>query len=184
MRIGIDLDDTISRTTEKVQEVCDDYAEKNHLDPLEIFNSEKLKLDFFKENLVYIYTNVKIKHDVSDVIRRLKNKGNKIFIITARSNYYLPDDYDVLEITKEWLKNNNIDVDDIFISAYGETKADVCKKNDIELMIDDDPYNYKKISSNGVRCLLFDDREKYDMKEDYVTSWLDIEKYIEKIVRK
>ena len=47
MRIGIDLDDTISRTTEKVQEVCDDYAEKNHLDPLEVFNSEKLKLDFF-----------------------------------------------------------------------------------------------------------------------------------------
>ena len=70
--------------------------------------------------------------------------------------------------------------DDIIISVKGETKAEVCKKNKIDLMIDDDPLNYKKISSVGVKCLLFDDREKYDLKEDYVDSWLDIEKYIEK----
>ena len=47
-------------------------------------------------------------------------------------------------------------------------------------MIEDDPYNYKKIISKGIKCILFDDREKYDLKHDYMTNWLDIEKYIER----
>ena len=63
----------------------------------------------------------------------------------------------------------------------GRLKLIFVKKNNIDLMIDDDPFNYKKISSNGTKCLLFDDREKYDLREDYVDSWLDIEKYVEKI---
>lgn len=29
-------------------------------------------------------------------------------------------------------------------------------------------------------CLLFDDREKYDLRKDYATSWLEVEEYINK----
>ena len=47
-------------------------------------------------------------------------------------------------------------------------------------MIDDDPYMYRKITQSGKKCLLFDDREKFIQKDDYVTNWLDIEKYIER----
>ena len=47
-------------------------------------------------------------------------------------------------------------------------------------MIDNDPYNYKMIVSIGKKCLLFDDREKYVLKENYVSNWLDVEKYIER----
>ena len=46
-------------------------------------------------------------------------------------------------------------------------------------MIDDDPYNYKKLTSFGIRCLLFDENKKFEL-ENYVTSWLEIEKYIER----
>ena len=179
MRIGIDLDDTICRTTEKVGDTCEEYAKKNNLDPLDIFNNEKLKYEFFNKNLYNIYSDVSIKHDVSSVIKRLKHKGNEIYIITARSNQYVPSVKNVYDITKQWLEKHHIEFDELILSAYGETKADICKKNNIDLMIDDDPYNYKKISSNGIKCLLFDDREKYDLKENYVDSWLDIEKYIE-----
>ena len=184
MKIGIDLDDTICRTTEKVGDIVEVYSKKNKLDPLDVFNNEKLKYEFFNECLYDIYSNVSVKHDVSSVIKRLKNKGNEIYIITARSNNYGPSVKDVRKLTKEWLEKHNIVFNDIIISAYGETKADICKKNKIDLMIDDDPFNYKKISSSGIKCLLFDDREKYDMKDDYVTSWLEIEKYIEKYVEK
>ena len=181
MRIGIDLDDTICRTTEIVGDMVEEYASKNNLDPLDVFNNEKLKYDFFNKYLNDIYSKVSIKHDVSSVIKRLKNKGNEIYIITARSDNFVPSVKNVYQITENWLNKNNILFDRIIISAYGETKADICKKNNIDLMIDDDPFNYKKISSNGTKCLLFDDREKYDLREDYVDSWLDIEKYVEKI---
>ena len=59
-------------------------------------------------------------------------------------------------------------------------RAKVCKKNQIDLMIDDDPYNYQKITMDGTKCILFDDRGRYILEEDCLTSWLDIEKYIER----
>ena len=178
MRIGIDLDDTICRTTEMVGNKMEEYAKKKNLDVLEIMNYEDIKLDFFNEYLPYIYRNVQIKRNVKDVIRRLKNKGNEIFLITARTNSLVPSVTNVADITEEWLNDNGIEVDGIFSSAYGEDKAQIMKREKIDLMVDDDPYNYKMIVSNGGHCILFDDREKYDLKENYATSWLEVERFI------
>lgn len=180
MRIGVDLDDTICRTTEIVQDRLEKYAESKNLNPLDIMNDEVLHKAFFSIYLEDIYTNAEVKRDVVKVLKRIKNRGNEIYIVTARRNDYVPTVKDVIKITKEWLEKNEIEADGIIVSAYGETKADVCKRYDIDLMIDDDPYNYKMIISNGKKCLLFDDRERYNLKNDYITSWLDIEKYIER----
>lgn len=180
MRIGVDLDDTICRTTEIVQDRLEKYAESENLNPLDIMNDEVLHKSFFSIYLEDIYTNAEVKRDVVKVLKRIKNRGNEIYIVTARRNDYVPTVKDVIKITKEWLEKNEIEADGIIVSAYGETKADVCKRYDIDLMIDDDPYNYKMIISNGKKCLLFDDRERYNLKNDYITSWLDIEKYIER----
>lgn len=178
MRIGIDLDDTICRTTEMVSDKMAEYAKKKNLDVLEIMNDEVIKLDFFNEYLPYIYRNVQLKRNVKDVMRRLKSKGNEMFLITARTNSLVPSVKNVADITEEWLKDNGIEVDGIFSSAYGEDKAQIMKREKIDLMVDDDPYNYKMIVSRGGRCILFDDREKYDLKENYATSWLEVEKFI------
>ena len=177
MRIGVDLDDTICRTTEKVHEKVEEYATKLNLDPLDIMNDDVLSKQFFSENLEDIYKNVVVKREVSKVLKRLRSKGNEIYIITARNNEFVKN---VDLITKNWLKNNQIEVDKVIVEAYGEKKADICKENDIDLMIEDDPYNYKKIISKGIQCILFDDREKYDLKHNYMTNWLDIERYIER----
>lgn len=183
MRIGIDLDDTICRTTEIVHKKLEKYAEENNLDVLDIMNDEELKYEFFKKNIENIYADVEIKRDVYHVLKRLRSRGNSIFIVTARGNTIVPDGNNVETIIGKWLHKHNIVVDGIFVGAYGEKKAEVCKKNKIDLMIDDDPYNYKMLISHGINCLLFDDRGKYDLKHDYFTSWLDIEKYIEKKVK-
>lgn len=175
MRIGIDLDDTICRTTEMVHEKMDDYAAKKHIDVLEVMNHELVREKFFDEYLPIIYGESVIKRNVKDVIRRLRHKGNEIYIITGRKKTQVPN---IMEITENWLKKNEIEVDGIFTSAYGETKADVCRREKIDIMIDDNPYNYKMVVGNGGKCLLFDDRGRFDMKNDYVTSWLEIEEYI------
>lgn len=178
MRIGIDLDDTICRTTEIVSSKMEEYARKKDLDVLEIMNDEEIKLDFFNEYLPEIYRNVQVKRNVKDVMRRLKSKGNELFLITARTNSLVPSVKNVADVTEEWLKDNEIVVDGIFSSAYGEDKAQIMKREKIDIMVDDDPYNYKMIVSNGGHCILFDDREKYDLKENYATSWLEVERFI------
>ena len=180
MKIGIDLDDTICRTTEIVHNRLEEYSKIVNLNPLDIMNDEYLKQEFFNKYLYDIYTNVEIKREVAKVLKRLRNKNNKIIIITARGYGYSEKIDKIMEITKEWLRKNNIEVDDIILSSYGEEKAKICKKNNIDLMIDDDPYNYKKIVSAGIKCILFDDRGKYNLKQDYITNWLDVEKYIER----
>lgn len=177
MRIGVDLDDTICRTTEKVHEKVEEYSKKMNLNPLDIMNDEILSQNFFEQYLETIYKTVEVKREVAKVLKRLRSKGNEIYIITARKNDIVKN---VNIITEEWLKENQIEVDKVIVEAYGEKKADICKENNIELMIEDDPYNYKKIISKGIKCILFDDRERYDLRQNYMTNWLDIERYIER----
>lgn len=181
MKIGIDIDDTICRTTEKVNELMEVFSKEENIEPLMIMNYEDIKEKFFDKYLEEIYSTVVVKRNAKDVLRRLKSKGNELYIITARSNEFFSKKVDVLKITSEWLKKNDIKVDGIFTDCYGEEKARICRENDIDIIIDDDPYNYKMISSSGCKCLLFDDREKYNLDDDYVTNWLEVEKYIEEM---
>lgn len=180
MRIGIDIDDTICRTSEIVHDRLEKYSEIIGISPLDIMTDDELKTNFFDIYGEDIYRNVEIKRNVEEVIKRLKSRGNEIYLITSRSLHNPTTKDDIFKITEEWLKKHNIEADAIITSAFGETRADVCKKYDIDLMIEDNPYNYKKIVSLGKKCILFDDRERYALKDDYVTSWLDIEKYIER----
>ena len=60
-----------------------------------------------------------------------------------------------------------------------EKRAEIIKEKEIDWMIDNDPYNYRQVVSLGKKCLLFDDREEYALRENYVTNWLDVEKYLE-----
>lgn len=177
MRIGVDLDDTICRTTEKVHEKVEIFSKKLNLNPLDVMNDELLSEQFFKENLEEIYKNVEVKREVKKVLKRLRSKGNEIYIITARKKDIVSN---VEQVTKDWLEENEIEVDKIIVEAYGEKKALICKENNIDLMIEDDPYNFRKIRNQGIQCILFDDRERYDLRYDYMTNWLDIERYIER----
>ena len=180
MRIGVSLDDTICKTTEMVHQILEDYAMKKHQKPLDIINDEILRADFFSNNLEEIYEKAEIKKNAKDVLKRLRNRGNEIYIITTRANEFETTKEKVYDITKKWLKEHDVEVDYIISAVNREEKGEICKKYKIDLMIEDDPYNYKMIVSNGINCILFDDREKYVLKENYVTNWLDIEKYIEK----
>ena len=126
-------------------------------------NDESLKEEFFQKELKEAYKEVEIKREVKEVIKRLRNKGNKIYIITSRSDNYHGIDF--TQITKDWFQKQNLEVD---------------KEYQIDLMIEDNPYNFKKIRELGINCILYDNRGKFDLKQDYYTSWLEIEKYIER----
>ena len=175
------MDDTICRTTEVVQMKMKEFAKKKNIDVLDIINDIYIKELFFNENVNQIYNEVEIKRNVKDVIRRLRNKGNQIYIITARSEKIAPSLDNVNDLTLKWLEKNDIVVDGIFSSAYGEKKADVCINNNIDIMIDDDPYNYKMLVERGMPCILFDDRDKYNPVENYAKNWLEVEELIAKM---
>ena len=101
-----------------------------------------------EENLVFsnkylreIVMQAPIKQNAKEIIEKIKNEGNEIYIITARSEPRFIDPYGA---TKEQLDKNGIPYDKIIVNCA--EKYDYCKENKIELMLDDEPENVNLIS--------------------------------------
>ncbi len=180
MRIGVSLDDTIAKTTEIVHDRIDTFASKHNLNPLDVMNDEYLKQEFFDECLQDIYKNADVKKNVGDILKRLHAKGHKIYIITVRNNKDSKNLEDVEKLSIDWLVKHHIVFDDIIIAADGDTRASACRIHKIDLMIENNPFNYKKITETGTECLLYDDQGRYQLKDRYMSTWNDIEEYIER----
>ena len=142
MIIGIDLDDTITKT----EEILFKYAKKYNEEKNIIYKIDRDKWDwnkafgwndksvevFFEKYLKKVFKEVEIKEDAKEVINTLKKDGDTIIIITARNSENVKD---VLKICEKWLKDKQVEVDKIVIN--GEDKAKECKENNIDIFIDD-----------------------------------------------
>ena len=186
MRIGIDIDGVLT-DFEKWQL---DYGSKYFLkynknivnpsgyDSDTVFNvTNEMDSEFWKEYLYDYAVNEPARKFSGEVIDKLKEKGFEIYIITARRNgdEWFPDDLknDVEKITKNWLKENKIYYDEIVFDV--KDKGKYCKDNNINIMIEDDPINLRKLLSN-TNILVFDypyNRNKEFSNLTRVYSWYD-----------
>lgn len=159
MRIGIDIDGVLT----DVERWQLDYGSKFYYeryqkeivdfegyDTNQIFNvDDKLDEEFWREYFKEYSLNVEARKFANEVIDKLKQDGHQIYIITARGSF-LSHSADVMSIEENqqivlnWLKNNHINYDKIIFSP--EDKLDICKENNIDLMIEDKVDNINKIS--------------------------------------
>lgn len=188
MRIGIDIDDTLTDIREEVIKQAFIYAEELGKD----IESIKLKLNNNKEGNIYseifgfnydekdyflrniqekITDNVKPRSGAVDVIKKLKENNHEIYIITGRKKEFHDDPY--LQ-SKKWLDKNNVYYDKLIVDAGN--KKDVCLEEEIDLFIDDLLDNCLAVSNIGVDVIRFSDK-KHDKFNNY-TNWEDIYKYI------
>ena len=118
MNIGIDIDDTITKTSEETDIYAKEYTEsilKRKFEPqnIEIFDpmwakhlynwTDEENDKFWDLYYEKIMENVKPKEDAVEVINNLSVKNN-IIIITARWDR---ESGIIAKITKEWLKKNS-----------------------------------------------------------------------------
>lgn len=177
MNIGIDIDDTIANSTEEWIKYALEY-EKKHPEIIKEYNkkfekltthkwleeffkwNEKDKINFFREYTEKAFKILEIKQNADIVINRLYEQGDNIYIVTARHD--MDDSTDVIGITKEWLLKNNIKYTKIFFNE--NTKLDICKKEKIDIFIDDSYTICKELSKNKIPVLLM--KSKYNNIED------------------
>lgn len=185
MRIGIDIDNVIANfNDELLKEYLKhdktlrnrgiinenaDYITRGMLDW-----SEEEESSFYKENIERIAKNLKLIQGVKKYIDKLKQDGNEIYIITGRDNgeYANPK-----EMTEKWLEDNGIIYDKlIFTNAYDkQAKAEECKKNNIDVMIDDSTATCMAVQESGIRVFLMNTRFNKKNKElERVSSWKEI----------
>ena len=157
MKIGIDIDGVLL----DLERFAIDYGTKfcieenlnlkiniqEYWEKLKFNWTEEQENKFWNKYIIKYFKQYPPREFASEIIKKLKKEGNKIYIITARNEEGLPqEEYGKSqEITKTWLNENNIEYDKLIFTPDSE-KLEQCLKNNVEIMIADSPTNIKNIS--------------------------------------
>lgn len=190
MNIGVDLDDTIANTAKSFYKYGNKFNKEKNIkhrikrkewdfDKAFGWNEENTQ-EFFERYLKELFIGLEPKKDAVESINQLHDEGNKIILITARSEEHVPGVYGVCE---DWLKKYKVKVDKIITD--GSNKAEKCKENNIDIFIDDSVYHCENVLKNvKIPVFLMDSQynKKYKNKEiKRVFSWKQILKEIKKV---
>ena len=160
MKIGIDVDGVLTN----VEQFCVDYVTKycvennvnyninaSEYDISKTFNiGDEQKNNFWKEYLAFYAVNEKARPFAAEVIKKLKEQGHEIYIITARLLTNRDDEIgdNMRKLVKEWLHDNNIVYDKlIFCKEKKERKIQEIRDTKVDIMIEDNPDNIMELSN-------------------------------------
>ena len=189
MNIGIDIDDTITKTSEEIDFYAKEYTEKILKRKFEINENRVIEAmwaqkvynwtveedkKFWKLYYEKIMENVLPKENVVEVINKLY-KNNTIVIITARWD---KENNVIEQITKKWLDKNEIKYNKIFLGY--EDKRKIVQENNIDIFIDDNLKTCELIADMNINVLMMNTRLNKNVniknqKIERVFSWKEIE---------
>lgn len=187
MRIGVDIDNVLSNFNEVLlndyinhdKELRNNGIVNNNVYIRKMFDwSEDEEKQYYKENIERLASLFEPIKDCSKYIKKLRDNGNYICIISGRDNGEYSDPYDM---TIKWLKKYDIEYDKLILTnAYNhQEKADICNYNDIDIMIDDSINVCIKCSENNIKSLLFNtDYNKNETRFKRVNNWEEIFNYV------
>ena len=192
MRIGIDIDGVLTDLERFMIDYNTKYCFDNNI-PVGInlgeyddkmFNcDDENVVNFWRQYIIDYFQNYPSRYFAAEIIRKLKEEGHEIYIVTSRNGYGVPPEYldEVQNLTKTWLEKQGVVYDKI-ISTEG-SKLPYCRGNYIELMIEDSPNNIKEISNNiPVFCFTSFWNQNVEGKNiTRVNSWYEIYDKIKKI---
>lgn len=161
MKIAIDIDDTLVLHRTRDVKFTLEFAKANNLD-FEFVNGKDMtkgiKINWTSELYEKFWTSsfgknfykyASISNQNKQIIKTLQKRGHEIFFITARNPKWQ-------EITQNWLKKNELDVELVF----SDKKGQFCLENGIEILIDNDPEICENARELGVRAFHFDSTNK------------------------
>jgi len=165
MKIGIDIDGVLTDVFKFQIEEGTKYCQKvkkgalihpDVYDSAEMFGwDEETDLNFWRDNIFDYAKNNPVIPGASENIKKLKEDGHEIFIITARwltakdAKVYVEQNAEKVgermrKIVKMWLAENDIIYDHIIFS--GDDKEKSILENHIDVMIEDSPANLTQLS--------------------------------------
>lgn len=111
---------------------------------------------FWNKYLVEYVTQSPARRFAKEIISKLREEGNNIYIITARDESGMPPEYygKMQQLTREWLERYEIEYDKLIFAKDSE-KMERCLENNVDIMIEDSPRNIRNISSK-VKVIKFD----------------------------
>lgn len=183
MRIGIDIDGVLT----DVERFQLDYGSKffasynkfvinpNGYEPYEEFGvTVELADKFWDEYYFYYLQNYPVRDFASEIIKKISNESNEVYIITARHGEERISTEEIQSITKKWLEENGIIYDKLIFSP--EDKLETCLNNKIDIMVEDKPANINKISTKIPVVCFHSEYNKNCYGDNIYTaySWYDV----------
>lgn len=193
-KIGIDIDNVLSNFNDVLlKEFLEHDKELRNIGIINnnvyitrgMFDWSKEELDdFYYKNIERIAKNLNVIDKAPEYIKKLRENGYEIYIISGRDNGEYSDPY---KMTSDWLDKYKIEYDRLILTnAYNSLeKAKICKENDISIMIDDSTRILLEVDNMGITALLMDtpyNREVGDLKR--VHNWKEIYDFITNFQRK
>jgi len=190
MKIGIDLDgvvidsETTFRTYEEIYDI-DTLKGNNLIDREEPkfqarYNwTDEQERDFIQKYFLKVSRASNLMSGFISVYNLLKEQGHEFVVITARGGHVKEMKDDAIRLLEE----NNIKFDKYY--WYVEDKLEVCKNENVDIMIDDDWRIIKKLADNKVKTLYFRDTNLKTLEENEyikeVNNWGDIYRTIKEM---
>jgi len=195
MIIGIDIDNTISHTTEMIMHYVRIYGEEQGINTKADYSQYYLEdslgwpietVDTFLEGyLPYIYREVQPKAEAIEVIQELKDQ-HELVLITSR-NVQFPR---IEEITKEWLEQYGIVYDRLILNTtpnlHHFSKLEVCLQNGIQIMIEDHHQLAEEIAQT-MPVILFDYPYNRHLESDNiirVQTWAEVKSWVKRLEKR
>ena len=191
MNIGIDLDDVVYDTSVEVEKEIEKANNPRLLDfKVQLMRGALSEMpsdvaQFLKDTIISYTSNAKPIKNATDTLKKLRDEGHIITIITARSDAIRDG---VVDTTLKSLKKYGIDKGILYdkIIFEGANKGDVCEKEKIDIFVDDSPINCMHVKERGINVLAFKSRITADAIDQTdlqsVSSWDELYDKINSIV--
>lgn len=185
MNIGIDIDGVLTNDDDYIIDCTSKFCYENNLDFFGNPYAYEYKKLSWDEDTINKYRdlyfdnyvdNEPVRKFACEVIKKLKEDGHKIFIITGRykSHDDTQDGENMRQRIKSWLDKNEILYDKLIFARVPKTNE--IKENKIDIMIEDSPTTIP-IIKDFVDVLCYDTRYNKIIEYKNVTrvfSWYDI----------
>lgn len=165
MNIGIDIDDTICNTYEVFLPYFKKFMEEELKreyqfdleDKTDYYKLQKRfgltddeDFTFWEKYFPTIVKEVVPKDNSVEVIKKLKEDGNNIFLITAR---YAVEGFDIRGITEKWLNEKGIVYDKLIINSHN--KLEIANEEKIDIFIDDSVRNCSMLIDGNIKTCMY-----------------------------
>lgn len=178
MKIGIDIDDTLTNTRDKQliywKKYVNDHPNEGYTEEIpktiNDFGDEYVQ-SFWDEYRQELMFDCSFKDNVSNILHKLVKDGHDIQIISARIDNKCPD---LNKKTAIWFKENDIPI--TRINTNVREKAKFARVNSFDMIIDDNVKECIKARELGLKAILFNHDDTYDGFQ--TTSWEEVYLYI------
>ncbi len=188
MVIGLDIDDVIFDTSGVMRNILGDIKDKELIDrKIDVMRGDAsipVIAKFLKKYLIVAVENARPMPDAAKVIHDLREQGHKIVLITARGDKNFPG---TLAGNEKALTKYGVEYDVIVYDSAD--KVDACRKNGVEVFVDDSPRNCVEVARElKIPVIGFaSDITREGLREAGVVStdsWADLAKMILDLVKK